>query len=160
MRVLRWLDDNLEEKLLSIILWTMVFVMGIQVIARYIFNSSLSWSEELLRYLFIWFTFIGMSYCVKQGSHMRIDIIEQLVPKVKSTFMVIGDACFLAFASYMIGPGFAVIGKLKDSGQTSPAAGIPMYIIYSVLFFDFILVVIRILEKYIKMFLNKKKGAA
>lgn len=157
MKVLKWLDDNFEEKLLSIILWAMVIVMGVQVVARYVFNSSLSWSEELLRYLFIWLAFLGMSYCVKKGSHMRIDIIEQLVPKTKNIFMVIGDVCFLIFAIYMIGPGFTVIEKIKNSGQISPAAGIPMYIIYSVLLFDFILVVVRILQKYIKMFI--KKGA-
>lgn len=157
MKVLKWLDDNFEEKILSFILWAMVVVMGVQVVARYIFNSSLSWSEELLRYLFIWLAFIGMSYCVKKGSHMRIDIVEQLVPSVKSTLIVIGDLCFLIFAAYMIGPGFSAIEKLKDSGQTSPAAGIPMYIVYSVLLFDFILVVVRILQKYISMFI--KKGA-
>ncbi|HCX62926.1 TRAP transporter small permease [Sedimentibacter sp.] len=160
MKVLKWLDDNLEEKVLSLILWAMVIVMGFQVVARYIFNSSLTWSEELLRYLFIWLAFIGMSYCVKNGSHMRIDIIEQLVPKTKKVFAIIGDVFFFIFASYMIRPGFSVIKSLKDSGQTSPASGIPMYIIYSILLVGFILVIFRIVEKYIKIYLDKKKGAA
>lgn len=157
MKVLKWLDDNFEEKLLSIILWAMVIVMGVQVVARYVFNSSISWSEELLRYLFIWLAFLGMSYCVKKECHMRIDIIEQLVPKTKKIFGFIGDISFLIFATYMIRPGFTVIEKLKASGQISPAAGLPMYIVYSVLLFGFILVVVRILQKNIKIFM--KKGA-
>ncbi|WP_313165856.1 TRAP transporter small permease, partial [Sedimentibacter sp.] len=87
-------------------------------------------------------------------------IIEQLVPKTKKVFAIIGDVFFFIFASYMIRPGFSVIKSLKDSGQTSPASGIPMYIIYSILLVGFILVIFRIVEKYIKIYLDKKKGAA
>ena len=53
-KVLQWLDENLEEVLLVIALAAMAVIMGIQVIARYIFGASLSWSEELTRYIFIW----------------------------------------------------------------------------------------------------------
>jgi len=159
MKVIKWLDDNLEEKLLSLILWAIVVIMFIQVIARYIFNSSLTWSEEVSRYLFIWLSFIGMSYCVKKGSHMRIDIIEQFFPKLKNGLMVIGDVCFLGFTLYMIGPGFTVIQSLKNSGQTSPAAGIPMYIVYTVLLVDFFLVVVRLLQKYSFLITKRKRGA-
>ena len=53
-KALQWLDENLEEVLLVIALAAMAVIMGIQVIARYIFGASLSWSEELTRYIFIW----------------------------------------------------------------------------------------------------------
>ena len=53
MKLLKWLDDYLEEALLLIMLGIMVVVMGIQITARYVFASSLSWSEEITRFLFI-----------------------------------------------------------------------------------------------------------
>ena len=65
MKVIRWLDDNLEEVMLIVLLICMVLAMGMQVAARYIFNRSLSWSEELTQYLFVWAAFISVSYCVK-----------------------------------------------------------------------------------------------
>ena len=66
MKILKWLDDNLEETILLVLLVIMTGLMGIQIISRYIFNASLSWSEELTRYLFIWSGFISISYCIKK----------------------------------------------------------------------------------------------
>lgn len=53
MRIVKWLERNLEEILLFVMLCAMVLIMGIQITARYVFSSSLSWSEEITRYLFI-----------------------------------------------------------------------------------------------------------
>ena len=52
--MLKWLDENLEEFLMGAFLIGMVLIMGVQVLARYVFGASLSWSEEITRYLFIW----------------------------------------------------------------------------------------------------------
>ena len=46
MKILKWLDRNLEEKLMMVLLMAMVLIMGIQVVCRYVFNNSLSWTEE------------------------------------------------------------------------------------------------------------------
>ena len=73
MKLLHWLDDNLEEMLLIILLTAMTLVMGVQVFSRYILNASLSWSEELTRYLFIWSAFISISYCIKKWISIKID---------------------------------------------------------------------------------------
>ena len=53
-KILHWLDENLEEFLLVFFLIAMTLIMGIQVFCRYVLGQSLSWSEEITRYLFIW----------------------------------------------------------------------------------------------------------
>lgn len=67
-KVLHWLDENLEEFLLVVFLIAMTLIMGIQVLSRYVFGQSLSWSEEITRYLFIWSGFLSVSYCSKNAS--------------------------------------------------------------------------------------------
>ena len=52
-KLLHGLDEYLEEVLLVILLAGMAVIMGIQVFWRYVLSMSLSWSEELTRYLFI-----------------------------------------------------------------------------------------------------------
>ena len=70
-KVIRWLDENLESTLCMILLSTFTIVLFLQVVMRKMFNNSLSWSEELARYLFIWMVFIGISYGAKQDVYKR-----------------------------------------------------------------------------------------
>lgn len=65
-KILHWLDENLEEFILVIFLIAMTLIMGIQIFCRYVLGMSLSWSEELTRYLFIWCGFLSVSYCSKK----------------------------------------------------------------------------------------------
>jgi len=156
MKVLKWLDENFEEKLMSSALWAIVIIMGIQVIMRYVFKSSLVWSEEVSRYLFIWMVFTGISYGIKNGSHMRIDMLEHFFPKLRNGLGILADLSFLTFSAYMIKPGISVVESLIETGQTSPAGEIPMYIVYAGLLVGFSLVLFRIIQKYIMKFLQKK----
>jgi TRAP-type C4-dicarboxylate transport system permease small subunit len=48
-----WIDEYLEEFVMTILLILMALIMGVQVLSRYVFGMSLSWSEEITRYLFI-----------------------------------------------------------------------------------------------------------
>lgn len=157
MKFLAWFDD-IEEKLMSVSLWAIVIIMGIQVIMRYVFSSSLQWSEEISRYFFIWFAFLGMSYAVKKGSHMRIDILEYNLPKLKKPIEILGDLFFMIFAIYMLIHGSKVIIFLKDSGQSSPAMGLPMYLVYLSLLIGFALVICRIVQKYVLRFKQQKSS--
>ena len=46
-KTLHWLDENLEEFLLVVMLAAMTLIMGIQIFSRYALGQSLSWSEEV-----------------------------------------------------------------------------------------------------------------
>ena len=80
MKVLKWLDNNLEQAILLILLCGMTIVMGGQIIARYAFSASLSWSEEITRYMFIISGFISASYCIKNGLSVKIDQLVGMLP--------------------------------------------------------------------------------
>ncbi|MGB4439610.1 MAG: TRAP transporter small permease [Sedimentibacter sp.] len=155
MKVIKWLDNNLEETLMGISLWLIVFIMGLQVIMRYVFKSSISWSEETCRYLFIWLTFLGISYAVHNNSHIRLDIIETLIPRTKKALEYIGDLVFLGFCVYMLKPAFKAVSFLKTSNQLSPALQFPMYLVYSALMVGLLLTICRIVQKYVNKFKNK-----
>lgn len=78
-KVLQRLDRYLEEFLLVVFLGAMTLIMGVQVVSRYVFGMSLSWSEEITRYLFIWSGFLSVSYCSKMCISIKI---EQFVSKL------------------------------------------------------------------------------
>jgi len=62
---------DLYERVIKVLAGTsmgfIVVVMIVQVIARYIFNASLIWAEELCRYILIWQTFLFVGYAYFRG---------------------------------------------------------------------------------------------
>lgn len=149
-RVARWLDENFEESILMVLLSTLVVIMTLQVIMRYVFNNSLSWPEEISRYLFIWFVYIGVSYSVKENNHLRIDILLLYMnDPVKKILQIIGDLAFLIFNIIMVVGGYGVFQKILRTGQTSPALLLPMAFVYLSLPIGFLLSIFRMIEKYI-----------
>ena len=54
MKALKWLNKNFEEFIMVSFLMIMTLIMGIQICARYLFNNSMAWTEEITRYLFVW----------------------------------------------------------------------------------------------------------
>ena len=86
LKVIKLLDDKLEEILLIILLVSMACIMGVQVFCRYILNFSLSWSEELTRYMFIWSCFISISYCIKRWISIKVDQVINMFPKKAYVF--------------------------------------------------------------------------
>ena len=60
-----------------------VTVMVVQVIARYVFNASLIWAEELCRYILIWQTFLFVGYAYHRGELVILDLFSAHVsPRV------------------------------------------------------------------------------
>ena len=94
--MLKWLDENLEEFLMVALLIAMTVIMGIQVFARYALGASLSWSEELTRYLFIWSGFISVSYCTKKCISIKIEqfvaIVQSGEPHDRTCLVFISDS--------------------------------------------------------------------
>lgn len=73
--MISWLDENLEKYFLALGLGTISILVFVQVVMRYAFGASLDWSEELIRWVFIWSIWIGVSYAFKNDQHMKISTI-------------------------------------------------------------------------------------
>lgn len=149
-KVIHWLDENLEECILILLLIGMTLIMGIQVFSRYVLGMSLSWSEELTRYLFIWCGFISVSYCSKKCLSIKIEQFVALFPRRgKALFKVVNHTFELIFFLYMIPFAWSYMMSAVTSGQVSPACSIPMYYVQAAPFVSFLLVAIRILQRWI-----------
>ncbi len=53
----------------------------VQVVFRYLFNSPLTWSEELARYLFIWCAFLGWIVASRRNSHLSMTFVVDRMPR-------------------------------------------------------------------------------
>lgn len=148
-KVFRWLDDSLEETLMVITLVMMTIIMGIQVFSRYALGASLSWSEELTRYLFVWEGFLSVSYCTKKCISIKIEQFVAMFPKRgKAVFKLVNHTFELIFFFYLIPFAVKYLISAVESGQVSPACHVPMYYVQAAPFVSFVLVAIRIMQRW------------
>ena len=63
--------DKIQEYLCFVLFMTMVLVGGISVFSRFIFNMSITWAEELMRFSCIWLTFVGAALTVALTEHFH-----------------------------------------------------------------------------------------
>jgi TRAP-type transport system small permease protein len=113
-----------SEKIVQITLVGMVGVMTviiiIQVFMRYLFLYSLSWSEEVARYLMIWVSFLGASLALKYGFHIGVEFVINRIPeKIRGWTNLVAKLGMLLFLIYFTIGGFRVSWAVRD--QDSPA---------------------------------------
>ncbi len=147
--------DNLEEYLL---VYSLMFSLGlifVQVVLRYCLGYSLSWSEELARYLFLWQTWIGASYAVKEHKHLRIDIIQNFIKgeRQKIRFELFVLLIWLIFSITIVYQSGILIKLIYLRRQLSPALQLPMAVAYASVCVGCGLMAIRLVQEimdYIK----------
>ena len=94
-KVLQWIDKNMELAFSSVCLVLMVLSVTIQVLSRYVLHSSIPWTEEATRFLFIWMVFPAIGICAKEGKHIRITLLPSaLPPKAAKVVDIFSDVKF------------------------------------------------------------------
>ena len=153
--------DQLEENLLFFALLFSVFLIFVQVVMRYVFGRSLSWSEELARYLFIWYTWIGTSLAVRKRRHIRIEILRDfLKEKAKLRLELLVLLLWAGFSAFLAFKGLQVGKFLYTSNQTSPALEIPMFFAYAAIPVGCALMFLRLLGEMKETLMHLSKGEA
>jgi TRAP-type C4-dicarboxylate transport system permease small subunit len=83
----------------------MCLTVALQVFSRYVLNASLFWSEELVRMLLTWLTFLGAASAYKAKAHVGIDaFVSFLSPHLQRLLrilvLVLSAVFFLAMLVY------------------------------------------------------------
>lgn len=147
--ILRWLNENLEECLMVLLLGAMTLIMGVQVFSRYVLGASLSWSEELTRYLFVWAGFLSVGYCTKKCISIKIEQFVAVFPRRgKAAFKMVNHTLELALFLYLLPFAWKFFQSAVESGQTSPALKLPMYYVQAAPLAGFALVSFRVAQRW------------
>ncbi|WP_346688338.1 TRAP transporter small permease [uncultured Cloacibacillus sp.] len=151
---LKKLWDHLEEYILVYSMMFSVALVFLQVIMRYVFSSSLSWSEELARYLFLWQIWLGASYAVKERKHLRIEAVQSMIKSAsgKIRFELVALFLWLVFSIFMVYKGGELVKLLFIRGQVSPAMRVPMAYAYASVPVGCLLMSVRLIAEIMTMF--------
>lgn len=128
MNQLEKLSDwvNIASKVVIVVVMVaMVAFTGFQVFCRYIFNSALSWPEEMNIFFMAWLTFVGSSIALKQSAHIGVDLFINYLPvRLRRLVLLIGHVVMFSFILLLIDTGYSV--ALMNADSFSEALEIPL----------------------------------
>lgn len=153
--------DHFEEYVLIGSLFFSVALVFLQVVMRYVFRNSLSWSEELARYIFLWQIWLGASYAAKEGRHLRIEIIKDFLgPRGKIIFEGLATMIWFGFCLFLALKSFELTKMLLVRHQLSPAMRIPIGYAYASVPVGCTMMALRLLQKMRGLLGGLTKGEA
>ena len=151
---MKWIY-RFENLFCGLMILAVTIVLFVNVVLRYVFNASTSWSEEFIRYGFIWITFIGGAICVRQGSHVNVDLLANYLNKTgQKVLFLITSVIALVFIVWLGKLGLDTTIFNFETGQKSPGLSIPIFYVYIAIPLGCLLMVIH----YIELLINVLRG--
>lgn len=120
------LFDAIEEWFLAISLGAMLLLNFGNVLSRYFFNLSMSFTEEITTNLFVWSCFLGASAAAKRGAHLGLSLFtDMLSAKWQRLVALIVTIMSLVLFAVIVWTSIGMVQSQMASSQTTPALGIP-----------------------------------
>ena len=121
---------GLLARLIALLLAAMVVLVFGNVVLRYVFNSGITVSEEISRWLFVWMTFLGAIVALKEHGHLGTDIlVGRLGNRGKKLCLVTGQLLML-YATYLLFSGALAQARINVDVH-APVTGASMAIFYA-----------------------------
>ncbi|MYA06559.1 MAG: TRAP transporter small permease [Holophagales bacterium] len=118
------------EVAVSSVLVALVAVTFSQVVFRYVLQASLSWSEELARFLLMWLAALSTAYAMKTGAHFALHFVVDRTPpamrRLIGSAVALSAAAFLAVFAYQ-----SLRFAIEVHDMLAPATRMSMAVPYS-----------------------------
>lgn len=126
-----WMDKILSIAC-AILLSFMTILVLIQVFSRYVLNSPVAFTEELVRYSLIWTGFIGAAYAFSTREHMSLTLVrDKFTGKAHTALLVAIDGLILLMAIFVFTIGGFKLA-VSASREFSALLGIPRSLVYAI----------------------------
>jgi len=100
-----------------------------QVVARFVFDTGTSWTDETARFATIWLVLLGVTVALRENNLMKVDVIDTFFPKVKKVLYYLELLVILLYSVFLLYVGWGTVDLV--SAQRSPNMGISMSIVYA-----------------------------
>lgn len=127
--ITRWIVKGMEWTLMSMMALMVILVFG-NVVLRYGFNSGITFSEEVSRFLFMWVVFLGAVLTLRDNGHLGVHMFTKLLPFAgKRICKLISDITTLACCGLITHGGWAIV-KLEIK-NVAPISEIPLGAVFT-----------------------------
>jgi TRAP-type C4-dicarboxylate transport system permease small subunit len=118
----------LEWVIVAALALMVVLVFG-NVVLRYAFNSGITVSEEVSRWLFVWMTFLGAVIAMKEHAHLGTDILVSRLGVTGKKVCLVAGHCLMLYASWLVFSGSLAQTRINWDVH-APVTGAPVALFY------------------------------
>lgn len=144
MRKIERIFVSVNGAVVIALLSSMALIVGANIALRYTTNHSLPWADEAARYLMIWMTFLGAGLALRQGGHVAItnlhDVLSTRTQRALRGALVLALLFFFAFMVYV---GLDYMERTRF--QKTPALRLSFWYIYAAMPVGFSLLIVHML---------------
>jgi TRAP-type C4-dicarboxylate transport system permease small subunit len=111
--------EFLEKVICGSIIVLLVVVVTIGIVARYVLNSPLSWTNDLSLFMYVWLSFLAASLVLRKNGHYKIEILVEKFPlKAQRALEVLSNIGILVFLWIFIAASFRVFPRQMNMQET------------------------------------------
>jgi len=108
---------------IALCLAVMVVLVFGNVVLRYVFNSGITVSEELSRWLMVWLTFLGAIVALREHSHLGVDTLVRALPPMGKRICFVLSYSLMLFADWLLLSG-SWKQMIITAGDRAPATNL------------------------------------
>lgn len=150
MTALRWLERHFEELICCVCLTIIAISVFAQVVARYVFQVALHWTEETASMCMVWAVYMGASLCVRERFHIRIMVAVASLPTTFGRVVIfVADILWAFFCLFMVRVSWDYLAVFWRFTETSPSLGINQFYPQTILVIGYSLMLIRLIQTYV-----------
>ena len=151
--------NHFEESLAAVVLGLMATIAFVNVLSRYFFHYSFSFTEELEVVGFVWITVIGASIGFRQGSQLAVNIFVKMFPKkIRIGLSIFSGILGLILFGVLFYYSLNQIGFEIKYNTRSPSMNWPQYLYTLSIPIGSVLIVFRIVQATLLSIKKELKG--
>jgi len=131
--------------------FSMLTVLTVSILSRYLFERPLSWPDELTTYLFILMTFLGASASVKDNSELKVEVLYEKFSRLRIPMDILLHLVRLVVSIIFIVTGYDFVSVEWQMSTYTPILRIPVFLIFSLLPFWGVLMAFRSIERFFRL---------
>lgn len=137
---------SLEGYIAAFLLFSLTVLLSIQIFARYILGTGVSWSEEMSRYLFVWSIYFGCTLAAREDKHIRVTAQLGLLPKkLRAWIVTLSDVVWIAFSAVVTFFGLIYVGSMFEYPFYSQTMGFNLAWVYAIVPLGYFLMTLHVI---------------
>ncbi|HAS8263246.1 TPA: TRAP transporter small permease [Vibrio vulnificus] len=142
---------NTERNIATVLFVALFCTLVLQIFSRYLFNTSIVWTEELSRWLYIYVVMLGASEAVAKREHITVDLLPNMLgEKGRALLFISIDLIYFLACLYLVKLGYK--STLRMHRLEAITMDVPVSTVYVIIPVGFALMALRSCINIVKEF--------